>query len=191
MIINMHSEKKFNILFMVFFMFSGILVFFAGNSLFPEVSYGTGKFIMRSHLNKYYTLIETSNSSHNHKVSASLANYRRGYIGIQITQLPDAGLKIAGSNVMNGILVKEVYTGSPAYKSGITAGNIILSINGKSISHPDDAIYTLENSPIGKTINVILQSKNKIIERHVTTEEWPNFSPFNIQNGHLQTTRNE
>ena len=80
----------------------------------------------------------------------------RGYIGIggQPVRIPATiheRLNLAGAR---GLLVITVAGGGPAEKSGLTVGDIILSIDGKPVSEPVDLLAILEPETVGKTLGM-------------------------------------
>ncbi len=77
----------------------------------------------------------------------------RGSIGIQFRE----GLSSAVNRVYgfkNGVLVQEVQPGGPADRSGIKAGDIITSIDGRSIKDGDDLVNEIASRKPGSTIRL-------------------------------------
>src|SRR5262249_54721765 len=78
----------------------------------------------------------------------------RGSIGIRF--LPSdqdqarANLKVSG--VKDGVFVESVQPGGPSEKAGIEAGDVIVSINGKSIRKGNELVDTVTATPIGNSI---------------------------------------
>ena len=63
----------------------------------------------------------------------------RGSIGIRFNQgLPGAVNRVYGFK--NGVLVQQVQPGGPAEKAGLKSGDIILTIDGRSIKDGDDLV---------------------------------------------------
>ena len=80
----------------------------------------------------------------------------RGSIGIQFAQSDTDqsrnALKVSG--VSNGVFVVNVQPDGPSDKAGLKAGDIIVSINGKSLHNGDDLIDTVTATPIGTQVEL-------------------------------------
>ena len=61
---------------------------------------------------------------------------------------PDAGANrsLDRAAAAGGVLVSSVMPSSPAYRSGIRAGDVILDVDGKSVSNPDQVARLLSKS---------------------------------------------
>ncbi|MCA1584361.1 MAG: Do family serine endopeptidase [Acidobacteria bacterium] len=57
---------------------------------------------------------------------------------------------------IEGVLVTEVEQGSPAFREGIARGDIILQVNRKPVTSPQEAIRTLDAVPSGSTAFLLL-----------------------------------
>ena len=78
----------------------------------------------------------------------------RGQLGVTIQSVGADMAKAFGLNQGGGALVSEVTAGSPAAKVGIERGDIILALNGKTVSGPDDlSVHISEMSP-GSTVHL-------------------------------------
>jgi serine protease Do len=74
----------------------------------------------------------------------------RGSIGIQFRQgLSDAVNRVYGFK--NGVLVQEVTPGGPAEKAGLKPGDIIISIDGRTIKDGDDLVNEIASRRPGST----------------------------------------
>ena len=62
----------------------------------------------------------------------------RGWLGVSVQPLTAELAKSFGAADREGVLVADVVEGSPAQKSGLQAGDIILSINERPIGTPSD-----------------------------------------------------
>ncbi len=77
----------------------------------------------------------------------------RGSIGIQFRE----GLSSAVNRVYgfkNGVLVQEVQQGGPADKAGMKPGDIIVSIDGRSVKDGDDLVNEIASRKPGSTIRL-------------------------------------
>ena len=94
------------------------------------------------------TVVQVYNDliSPSHKVT-------RGSIGIQFRE----GLSSAVNRVYgfkNGVLVQEVQPGGPADKAGIKPGDIMTTIDGRSIKDGDDLVNEIASRKPGSTIRL-------------------------------------
>jgi serine protease Do len=77
----------------------------------------------------------------------------RGSIGISFQpNLPSAVGRVYGFKA--GVLVSNVYPGQPAEKAGIKAGDIIISIDGRSIKDGDDLVNDIAARKPGTTVKI-------------------------------------
>jgi serine protease Do len=77
----------------------------------------------------------------------------RGSIGISFQpNLPSAVGRVYGFKA--GVLVSNVYPGQPAEKAGIKAGDIIVTIDGRSIKDGDDLVNDIAARKPGTTVKV-------------------------------------
>ena len=60
-----------------------------------------------------------------------------------------------------GVYIKQCVPDSPAYRSGILAGDIIISINDESIKNMRDIKIALDNCEAGKEINVVVMRNGR------------------------------
>lgn len=80
----------------------------------------------------------------------------RGSIGISHlgkAQTPVV-LRSFGATDGKGVVVDDLKEGGPADKAGLKRGDVIRSINGKTISNWDDLVQTVAELPIDKTVTV-------------------------------------
>jgi serine protease Do len=101
----------------------------------------------------------------------------RGWLGVSIQDLNPSIAKALNLNPANGALINEVFENSPAEKGGMKTGDIVRSINGKTIEDANDLRNTVaslrpgENADFeilrdGKTlklkINIALRDENNL-----------------------------
>jgi serine protease Do len=91
----------------------------------------------------------------------------RGSIGIQFRQgLSGAVNRVYGFK--NGVLVQEVQPGGPADKAGIKAGDIITTVDGRSIKDGDDLVNEIASRRPGSTIRLGYVREGKPMDTTVT-----------------------
>jgi serine protease Do len=77
----------------------------------------------------------------------------RGSIGIRFNQgLTSAVNRVYGFK--NGVLVQSVAPGGPAEKAGLKGGDIIVSVDGRSIKDGDDLVNEITSRRPGSTIRI-------------------------------------
>jgi serine protease Do len=77
----------------------------------------------------------------------------RGSIGIHFRQdLPGAVNRVYG--IKNGVLVQQIQPGGPAEKAGLKAGDIITTIDGRSIKDGDDLVSEIASRRPGSSIRL-------------------------------------
>ena len=81
---------------------------------------------------------------------------RRAYIGIAAQQftLSRRRRHAVGLTQESAVMIATVEPGSPAERAGLVAGDIILALDGTTVTGADDLIRTLAGEKIGRTIEV-------------------------------------
>jgi serine protease Do len=91
----------------------------------------------------------------------------RGSIGIEFREgLPGAVNRVYGFK--NGVLVQRVTTGGPADKAGLKVGDIITSIDGRSIKDGDDLVNEIASRRPGSSIRLGFLRDGKQSDTSVT-----------------------
>jgi S1-C subfamily serine protease len=100
-------------------------------------------------------------------------------IAKQINADPDRAIT---APEINGVLVVQVTPNSPARKAGLRSGDVILAIDGRSITNADQLQIEIANSHIGQPVNLKVQRGDRIEEVAVRPGELANFNQFLRQN---------
>ena len=106
------------------------------------------------------------------------------YLGVQmLTLTPDAArqnnndpnspMKVAE---VNGVLVMRVLPNSPAAAAGMRLGDVIVQIDGQSVTTAEELQNIVENSRLGQTLQVKVQRGNETQLLSVRTAELQNAS---------------
>jgi serine protease Do len=86
---------------------------------------------------------------------------------LNLTQLTsDMARRLRAPAGMEGVLVQDVEPGSPAQLSGISRGDIILQVNRRAVSTPQEASRALNSVPSGGTAFLLVFSGGQ--QRFVT-----------------------
>ena len=89
----------------------------------------------------------------------------RGSIGISFHEgLSGAVNRVYGFK--NGVLVQEVQPGGPAEKAGLKPGDIIITIDGRSIKDGDDLVNEIASRRPGSTIRLGYPARRQAGRRH-------------------------
>ncbi|HET9922174.1 MAG TPA: trypsin-like peptidase domain-containing protein [Ktedonobacteraceae bacterium] len=93
---------------------------------------------------------------------------KRGYLGIssQIVQLP--AFQRAGRTQEHGLLIVKVDDNSPAQRGGIMLGDILVGLDGHTITDSEDLQALLGSNRVGKVIPVDVIRGNTLTTLQVT-----------------------
>ena len=109
--------------------------------------------------------------------------YERPYIGISVLDVTQEIKKQRNIPYCTGILVQQVYSGSPAAKYGLKVGDIILEINGKTVTSAGAFIGELAAKKVGETVNLKVFSGGK--EKNISMK----LESFSYSNQQTNTRR--
>ena len=90
----------------------------------------------------------------------------RGWLGVSIQPLEDPDLAASfGTTTLQGVLVSGVLENTPAREAGLEAGDIIISIDGRSTDTPATLARTVADHGPHETIILELIRDGRIMER--------------------------
>jgi serine protease Do len=109
----------------------------------------------------------------------------RGSIGIKFTpsDSDNARSLLKANGATAGVFVQSVEPGGPSDKAGMKAGDIIISINGKTLNNGDDLIDTVTSTPIGNAVNLTVLREGKHENLHVIVGDLSQIFPKEYGNG--------
>jgi S1-C subfamily serine protease len=83
---------------------------------------------------------------------------RRSFIGIAAAQtpLPRRLRAAAGIEQASAVTVSSIETGSPADRGGLRAGDVILAIDGTTVTAADDLVRNLTADKIGRSVTLAI-----------------------------------
>jgi serine protease Do len=98
----------------------------------------------------------------------------RSWLGVYIQELDDETARALEIDTRNGALITDVVEGSPAEKSGLQEGDLIITFNGESISNPANLknVVSLSSPETTSKVKIIRDGEPKTIK--VRLEELPN-----------------
>ena len=101
----------------------------------------------------------------------SFGQAKRGWLGVQIQDLTPEFSESLGYDSTDGAFVASVQPDSPASKSNIQAGDIIMEFNGKKISSFKDLPKVVAETPVGSKVIVNVWRNGGLIEVTVKIDE--------------------
>ena len=102
------------------------------------------------------------------------------YLGIQmVTLTPDVKQKLNSQvgtpsiSAEKGVLLIRIMRGSPASQGGLKAGDVIVSINDKSVERNEDVQKLVEKSKIGQPLEIQVERNGKTVNLKVIPAPLP------------------
>ncbi|UZP68344.1 DegQ family serine endoprotease [Desulfovibrio mangrovi] len=86
---------------------------------------------------------------------------RRGWIGVNITDVDENTAKALGLKSDKGAFVAGVIPGQPADKAGLKSGDVITSVNEKEITSSSELINAIANLPPGDKAKLTIVREGK------------------------------
>ena len=77
-----------------------------------------------------------------------------GYLGVDITTLTPALRQQYGFTPTSGAVILSVVSGSPAAKAGLVQGDVIVDINGTTITSSDDLQKVVQAAKAGQSVSI-------------------------------------
>jgi len=113
------------------------------------------------------------------KVISELIKYgekRKVWLGIDVQEITELLRKTLKLKSKDGVLVSDIEKQSPAFKSGIRTGDIIISINEKKIKNPSDYISVVSNIIVGEDVKISVKREEERIDFVLKAEGMPEYS---------------
>jgi len=98
---------------------------------------------------------------------------KRGYLGIQISQLSDDMADSLGLPKNRGEFVQGVEPGKGADKAGIKPGDVIVRVNNREVTPDDTLSYIVSGLPIGTAVPIEIIRNGKRLTQTATIGERP------------------
>ena len=93
----------------------------------------------------------------------------RSWLGVYIQELDDETARALEIDTRNGALITDVVEGSPAEKSGLQEGDLIITFNGEPISNPANLknVVSLSSPETTSKVKIIRDGEYKTIKVHL------------------------
>lgn len=99
----------------------------------------------------------------------SKGKVERGYIGANIGRLtPELAQQLRVASDTQGPVVIQVVPGSPAYRAGLQAYDVIVEIEGQPVRSPDQLVEKVVSTPVGGKLAFKAIRNGKLVELKVT-----------------------
>lgn len=95
----------------------------------------------------------------------------RGYMGVVLGEMDDTTKRLL--KIENGVLIARVEAGTPADRAGLRPRDIILKVNGKTVSSPDEVQLMVGSQMPGSTITLEILRDGKKETVRVTLAKRP------------------
>jgi serine protease Do len=93
----------------------------------------------------------------------------RGYMGVQMAELPEAARKAIGQ----GVLLAEVEPGGPAEKAGLRGGDLVTKVGDREVLETRDLLRAVSGKAPGTAVEVTYVREGKSRTARVTLGERP------------------
>ena len=100
-------------------------------------------------------------------------NVQRGYLGIGMQQIDATLAQHLNLPVPQGIVVTDVIPESPAEQAGFQVGDILLTVNDKTITNNRNLIGIVERLQVGKTYPVRVRRNDQEIDLNISIAAKP------------------
>ena len=97
----------------------------------------------------------------------------RGWIGIEMREITPELAESFGLPSAHGVLISSVLDGSPADKSGVQPGDVLVAIDGQEVQVPREMLDFVASLPPGQVATFRLLRNNKKIELKIPVGRRP------------------
>ncbi|MBV8082403.1 MAG: trypsin-like peptidase domain-containing protein [Candidatus Eremiobacteraeota bacterium] len=106
-------------------------------------------------------------------------NISHPYIGIVMTSMNERISNYLGYNGSTGVVVTSVVPGSPADKSGLAQGDVIVELNHAKVKDPSDVANAVSKLKTGDKVSLLVWRKGSLTPYDVTLADMPEQIPQN------------
>lgn len=98
----------------------------------------------------------------------------RAWLGIGIMGLEEnPSLKALFPGLESGVIVESIEPGTPAYRSRLQAGDVILRVDGRKVALSRDLQREILSKSIGQSVNLEIWRRGRVVSVDVETGEQP------------------
>ncbi len=97
----------------------------------------------------------------------------RPWVGIGLQDITPDLMKFFNLKEKEGALIGQVYSGSPAEKASLKAGDVVIEVDGVKIKGSQDVVREVLKKKVGQKVNLAILREGKRLEIYVTTAEMP------------------
>ncbi len=98
----------------------------------------------------------------------------RAWLGVVITRDTQTLNKEYTLGTASGVIIDYVEPNSPASKAGLSAGEVITAVDGKTVTTPSQLKQQISNKTVGASITLTLENQGKSLTKSVTLGQEPN-----------------
>lgn len=98
---------------------------------------------------------------------------RRGWLGVVLQPVTPALAEALGIPARGGAIVSDIVEGSPGQKAGLRRGDVIVEVDGKTVTSPQDVVLAIRSHLAGEKATLSLYRQNKSFKLSVTLGEIP------------------
>ncbi len=91
----------------------------------------------------------------------------KAFLGVRVVTVTEDHVKALGLKVNSGALVTEVIKGSPADKSGIKVGDVIIRVNNQKVSNAAELVAIIHSYTPNDVVRVLVDRKGRKISLNV------------------------
>ena len=115
--------------------------------------------------------IDAAKDAIDHAIASPLAP--TGYLGIQTADLTPAMAQQLGTTTQSGAYVIDTTKDGPADKAGMKSGDVIVSVDGTTVSNATDLGSILDGLQPGTTVPVVVDRHGQQVTLNVTLDARP------------------
>src|SRR5579884_4158576 len=105
----------------------------------------------------------------------------RGSIGITFTEEQSSNpIVLHELGASNGMVLQYVEPDSPAAKAGIEAGDVVTSVNGKTVKSGSDLVDPITQTPVGTKVHIVYMRGGTQHDAEVTVEDRAKLFPDRV-----------
>ena len=101
----------------------------------------------------------------------------RGWVGVEMREITPEQAATFGLPENRGVLIRSVLRGSPADKSGIHPGDVLIAIDGHRVQEPRNMLDLVASLAPGQTAAFLIRRDDKEIEQKITVGQRPTPAP--------------